>query len=251
MKFNNETYAKQIRFKSLDDFIDSIVSKKRNAMWVSVTTKNQKGHYINLDKVNNCLDVGTTSDEHYQSSNFFIKMLPRRIEISTFSDQVSSLDTLKGLSYQVFNSYVGDISSKMELTKTFDLVICSATLEHVGSIRNQTIAIQNLIALSHNYLLITVPNRWHPIEFHSRLPLIHWLPENLWRKAFNLIPGLKGLSKESNLNFISASQIISVIDKDSRVKAVSVRKIRLLGLVSNFAILVALDQSSQDFARSP
>jgi len=247
MKFNYQTYAKQARFKSLDNFIDSVVAKKRNEMWVSVTTKNQNGNYVNLDEVNDCLDVGTTSDEHYKSSNFFIKKLPRRIDISTFSDQVSSLETQKGLSYQVLKSYVGDISLKMELNKTFDLVICSATLEHVGSKRNQTTAIHNLMNLSHNYLLITVPNRWHPIEFHSRMPLIHWLPENVWRKVFKLIPGLESLSKESNLNFISADKILSINEKDSRVNAVNVRKIRLLGFVSNYAILVTLGQSSQDF----
>ena len=239
MNFNNETYAKQIKVRWLDNWIDSIVVKKRNEMWELVTKTNSKREFLNFNEVHDCLDVGTTSDMHYESSNLFLSKMPKNIEISTFSDQKISKISL-GSEIRIIESFQGSISSKIDLDKSYDLVLCSATLEHIGSIKNQELGMLNMLNLASKYLLITVPNRWHPIEFHSRLPLIHWLPEKLWRKIFSLIPSFKHLSEIDNLNFISPKTIELLLRKNIKTQSIEVFRIKLFGFTSNYAILVSI-----------
>ena len=57
----------------------------------------------------------------------------------------------------------------------FDVVHSNAVIEHVGGRDRQ----QALVFL-------TTPNRWFPIEVHTRLPLVHWLPEPLAGRAYDL-----------------------------------------------------------------
>ena len=243
MNFNNETYAKQMKVRWIDSWIDSIVVKKRNEMWELVTKTNGKREYLNFNEVSDCLDVGATSDTHYESSNLFLSKMPKNIEISIFSDQKISKKSL-GSEIRIIESFQGSISSKIDLAKSYDLVTCSATLEHIGSLKNQELGMLNLLNLASKYLFITVPNRWHPIEFHSRLPLIHWLPEKLWRKIFSLVPSLKNLSEIDNLNFISPKMIKSLLSKNIKTKSIEVFRIRLFGFTSNYAILVSIKGKS-------
>ncbi|MCU1451720.1 MAG: Methyltransferase type 11 [Acidimicrobiales bacterium] len=61
---------------------------------------------------------------------------------------------------------------------TFDLVLSNAVIEHVGD----EIAQRNFVA-EHarvgRHLVITTPNRFFPVESHTRTAFLHWLPS--WR----------------------------------------------------------------------
>ena len=35
-------------------------------------------------------------------------------------------------------------------------------------------------------VFVTTPNRWFPVEVHTRLPLVHWLPDPLAHRAYDL-----------------------------------------------------------------
>ena len=35
-------------------------------------------------------------------------------------------------------------------------------------------------------MFLTTPNRWFPVEVHTRLPLVHWLPESAAGRAYDL-----------------------------------------------------------------
>jgi hypothetical protein len=35
-------------------------------------------------------------------------------------------------------------------------------------------------------VFLTTPNRWFPVEVHTRLPVVHWLPEPLAHRAYDL-----------------------------------------------------------------
>ena len=37
-----------------------------------------------------------------------------------------------------------------------------------------------MISLSKDYVVISTPNRFYPIEFHTKLPLLHWLPKTFF-----------------------------------------------------------------------
>ena len=59
-----------------------------------------------------------------------------------------------------------------------------------------------MINLSKKYFVITTLNRFYPIDFHTKLPLIHWLPKNIHRNLLKIV-GLKYFDREENLNLLS------------------------------------------------
>ena len=77
---------------------------------------------------------------------------------------------------------------------TFDIVHSSATIEHVGSEYNQNQFIKECLRISKKTVIITTPNRFFPIDFHTNLQLIHWLPKKIHRKILKFI-GLNFYSK--------------------------------------------------------
>jgi SAM-dependent methyltransferase len=68
---------------------------------------------------------------------------------------------------------------------TFDVVHSNAVIEHVGGRERQEAFVREALRVGRRVFL-TTPNRWFPIEVHTRLPLVHWLPEQLAGRAYDL-----------------------------------------------------------------
>ena len=63
---------------------------------------------------------------------------------------------------------------------SFDVAWSNAVLEHVGTTADRVemqIAFLREIARVAQRAFITTPNRWFPLEVHTRTPLLHWLPK--------------------------------------------------------------------------
>jgi len=65
----------------------------------------------------------------------------------------------------------------------FDIVFSNAVIEHVGGRERQRALVSEAIRVGRR-VFITTPNRRFPIEVHTRLPLVHWLPESLAHRAY-------------------------------------------------------------------
>jgi SAM-dependent methyltransferase len=58
----------------------------------------------------------------------------------------------------------------------FDLGFSNAVVEHVaGGREGQTRFVHELCRVARR-VFVTTPNRWFPIEVHTLLPFVHWLP---------------------------------------------------------------------------
>jgi SAM-dependent methyltransferase len=68
---------------------------------------------------------------------------------------------------------------------TFDLVHSNAVVEHVGGRERQEALVREALRVG-GRVFLTTPNRWFPIEVHTRLPLVHWLPEPLASRAYDV-----------------------------------------------------------------
>jgi SAM-dependent methyltransferase len=68
---------------------------------------------------------------------------------------------------------------------SFDVVHSNAVIEHVGARERQEAFVREALRVG-GRLFVTTPNRWFPIEVHTRLPLVHWLPEPLSARAYEL-----------------------------------------------------------------
>jgi hypothetical protein len=124
------------------------------------------------------LDVGVTSDQSYASSNYLEALYPYKDRVTAAGiDDASFLETLyPGMTFTFANALDLPFADG-----SFDLVHSSAVLEHVGSFQNQAKMVKECLRVARRGICITTPNRWFPIEFHTQLPLIHWLPKPLCR----------------------------------------------------------------------
>ena len=153
------------------------------------------------------LDVGVTSDQTYENSNYFEGLYPYKSQIVAAGLQDAAfLERLyPGVRYIEANALdlpFGDAS--------FDFVHSSAVLEHVGSFENQARMIAECVRVARRGVCLTTPNRWFPIEFHTQLPLVHWMPKSMCRYIFRIF-GFEELSYEENLNLMTRREILAII----------------------------------------
>lgn len=60
--------------------------------------------------------------------------------------------------------------------RTFDVVWSNAVIEHVGDFDRQVLFVREMKRVGRRVFFST-PNRGFPIELHTRVPLVHWLPK--------------------------------------------------------------------------
>jgi SAM-dependent methyltransferase len=67
----------------------------------------------------------------------------------------------------------------------FDIVYSNAVIEHVGDREQQARFVREALRVGERVFL-TTPNRWFPIEVHTKLPLAHWLPDRAAHRIYEL-----------------------------------------------------------------
>ena len=158
---------------------------------------------IKISQIKDLLDIGTTEDSSAGSSNIFCKMLNKiKIHKSISNQKIKN----KRFKFSLKKSITSKFTKEIINTFKSDLVVSSATIEHVGSLKNQIKKVSNMISLSKEYVVISTPNRFYPIELHTKLPLLHWLPKKFFRKILILL-NMKYFADEKNMNLLSKSDL--------------------------------------------
>ena len=80
--------------------------------------------------------------------------------------------------------------------QSFDVVFSNAVIEHVGDAERQRLFVAEALRVGRR-VFVTTPNRWFPVELHTRLPLVHWLPKAGSDRAYDLVG--KGWARENHL----------------------------------------------------
>ena len=153
------------------------------------------------------LDIGATSDSAYAASNYFEDLYPYKDRITASGvDDASFLETrYPGIKF----TYADALKLPFE-DNSFDLVHSSAVLEHVGSLENQKKMIAESLRVARRGICLTTPNRWFPVDFHTQLPLIHWLSKPIGRALFKKL-GYEFFAEEANLNLMTRSEIKEIV----------------------------------------
>ena len=145
-------------------FIDRVVVKKRQEMCDIINKE------LSDTIIEDALDIGSTNDLDNESSNYLIKNLTNIKIYKSISDQeINNSFFSKTLKKSITDIILDNEVKSMKS----DLVVSNATIEHVGSFENQKKMIQNIMLLSKKYFVITTPNRYHLIDFHTKLPNLH------------------------------------------------------------------------------
>jgi len=166
---------------------------------------------VNPKETNSVLDVGVTPDDTQQESNFFELFYPYKYNITATSveDCTSIEGTYEGLTFvqtKPGEAFPFDDSE-------FDILFCNAVIEHVGSREQQQLFLNECLRVSKKFF-ITTPNRWYPIEMHTAIPLLHWLPQGVFRKILRVV-GHQFLSDEANLNLLTKFELSKLVETSS------------------------------------
>jgi ubiquinone/menaquinone biosynthesis C-methylase UbiE len=179
------------------------------------------------------MDIGATSDQTYEASNYLEAWYPFKDKVMAVGiDDASFLETrYPGMKFTQANGL--DLPFADD---SFDVVHSSAVLEHVGNVTNQRRFIEEMVRVARRAVFFTTPNRWFPVEFHSVLPLVHWLPKPTFRR---LLSGTRYdfFAKEENLNLVSARDLRQLCE-GLPVKSAHVSGQRLWGFTSNLLVAI-------------
>lgn len=64
----------------------------------------------------------------------------------------------------------------------FDWTFCNEIIERMGTLERQYALVRELTRVSRKGVFLATTNRWHPFEFNTALPFLHWLPDAWWRR---------------------------------------------------------------------
>jgi SAM-dependent methyltransferase len=178
------------------------------------------------------LDVGVSTFTDSAEANVLERNYP-------FPEQITMLGIEEG--GQLEQIYPGAVYRKYTpgqalpfADKSFEICYCHAVLEHVGSRDRQERFISELLRVGKS-IFLTTPNRFYPLELHTMMPFLHWLPMH-WYRAILRLFGKEFYGKEENLNLLSRHSLDRLMRKFNT--SYRIVPFRFLGLISNLILVV-------------
>ena len=138
-------------------------------------------------------ELGFGEGDGCATMNFFEELYP-------WPERITALGLHAGAGFRTRYpqiSYVqGDACALPFEDGAFDIVFSNAVIEHVGGRERQRKLVSEAIRVGRR-VFITTPNRRFPVEVHTRLPLVHWLPDRISHRAYAATG--KGIGNELDL----------------------------------------------------
>ena len=119
----------------------------------------------------------------------------------------------------------------------FDWVFCQAAIERAGGFEHQCELLRELDRVARKGIFVATPNRRHPLEFHTGLPFLHWLPAPWWRRAL-LLAGKRARASANGLDLLDAPALRRLASGLPGQPEVDVGHIRLGGIKAQLFLLV-------------
>jgi SAM-dependent methyltransferase len=183
------------------------------------------------DKDTKILDVGFTDDDPYPGINFLERNYPYKKNITALG--IEDAPTFKKNFPEVkVVLYDGDHFPFAD--KEFDIAWSNAVIEHVGAYKKQLFFLSELIRTSKS-IFITTPNRWFPIEVHTRLPFLHYLPKKYFDKVLRLIG--KGWAGGDYMYLLSINDLKKML-KELNIENYTIKKNRKFFAPMDFVLIV-------------
>ena len=125
--------------------------------------------------------------------NFFEELYP-------WPERITALGLQDGAAFRGRYPHIryvqGDACALPFADGEFDIVFSNAVIEHVGGREHQRKLVSEALRVGRRVFL-TTPNRLFPLEVHTRLPLVHWLPDRVSHRVYESVG--KGSAKELRL----------------------------------------------------
>ena len=189
--------------------------------------------YNNYSKYKSVIDIGSTPSIDKEQNTFLEKTKDNQ-NVTCLSNQDCRI--LQKKYKNIKNVIVGDAKNTMLENDSFEIVHSNATIEHVGSFDNQVSFVKEMIRISKESVFIQTPNRHFPLDFHTILPIIHWLPKKNHRKILKFLK-LDFYSKEENLNLLTVKELKKICEI-LNIKKYKILKYKLFFLTSNLMLII-------------
>ncbi len=158
------------------------------------------------------LDVGVSDggfgEDAYGTHNFFEALYPWPERITAVSTQY--LDRFAEAFPRV-RAVRADGRDLPFADSEFDVAFSNAVLEHVGDREAQRAFVHELCRVARQQFL-TTPNRLFPLEVHTLLPLVHWLPRTPRERLYRLLGREQGLGVE----LLTPRQLLALFPRGSK-----------------------------------
>jgi SAM-dependent methyltransferase len=177
------------------------------------------------------LDVGFSDKEYSKNDNYLEKYYP-------YKDMLTALGIEEPKEFLV--RYPGVKALKYDgkifpfKDKEFDIGWSNAVIEHVGKRQDQLLFIKELNRTCKK-VFFTTPNYYFPIEIHTRVPLLHFMPKNIFDKILILIG--KKWATGNYMNLLSLNEIKYLLESSGVKKYIIIKNHFLLSTL-DFIIII-------------
>jgi hypothetical protein len=100
----------------------------------------------------------------------------------------------------------------------FDVAFSNAVIEHVGGREEQRRFVEELCRVAPRVFLST-PNRWFPVETHTLLPLVHWLPRPAADRAMRAL----GRENWERVELLGKTELLALFPPQANARVVESR----------------------------
>jgi len=190
------------------------------AYQISAFNRNRKWEFF-LERIipttqTTVLDVGFSDKEYSPTDNYLEKHYPYLNNVTALGIDEPREFVRRYPQVKAFQYYGREFPFS---DREFDVGWSNAVLEHVGKQEYQITFLKEIHRVA-QIGFITTPNKYFPIEVHTRTPLLHYLPKSFFDQYLKLIGkkwatgdylnllSLKDLKRLLNLAGISNYQII-------------------------------------------
>jgi SAM-dependent methyltransferase len=164
--------------------------------------------YINPSEFDTILDVGySNKEEENPSSNYLEKKYKYKNKITALGIEDTNEFNFRYPEVRTIRYAGGVFPFK---NKEFDIGWSNAVIEHVGNSESQILFLKEMIRTCKRVFL-TTPNKLFPIEVHTRIPLLHFLPKKFFDEILKFVG--KSWATGSYMNLLTCREIKVILKK--------------------------------------
>lgn len=182
------------------------------------------------DETTRILDVGASEQEFSPTDNLLEKLYPYQNNLTVLG--VDPFDQFCQR-YPEAEVHVYDGRVFPFADNSFDICWSNAVIEHVGDRQRQLLFLQEIKRVARN-AFITTPNKYFPVEVHTRTPFLHFLPKRVFDGYLRFVG--KSWAAGDYMHLLSFSEIKRLL-AESGIEHYHVQKNRMFGFTLDYMIL--------------
>lgn len=181
------------------------------------------------------LDIGAQNKQYKESDNFLEQKYPYQHNITALGIEDLTEFSVRYPEVKTV-TYDGEIFPFKD--KYFDFVFSNAVIEHVGNSKRQELFLSEILRVTKKRIFFTTPSKSFPIEIHTRLPFVHWLPKKM--SDWFYIKAGKRWASGNYMYLLYKRDLIRLLDKLKNKDSFDYKIInnRMIGLTATFSILI-------------